>query len=151
MAKRRGIRGHASWRSPVESWLVLRRGMWGARAPATVRRRTRVAVLPVRPGALRGLQGRERAIARPAARGQRGWICDLTLQAGQLQLVSGNRLLEATLHISGRRRIVLPCRLHQLRGVVELVVERLERAAGQVRSEERRVGKECRSRWSPYH
>ena len=22
---------------------------------------------------------------------------------------------------------------------------------GQVRSEERRVGKECRSRWSPYH
>ena len=24
-------------------------------------------------------------------------------------------------------------------------------ARGQVRSEERRVGKECRSRWSPYH
>ena len=23
--------------------------------------------------------------------------------------------------------------------------------AGEVRSEERRVGKECRSRWSPYH
>ena len=23
--------------------------------------------------------------------------------------------------------------------------------AGQTRSEERRVGKECRSRWSPYH
>ena len=22
---------------------------------------------------------------------------------------------------------------------------------GQIRSEERRVGKECRSRWSPYH
>ena len=28
--------------------------------------------------------------------------------------------------------------------------EQLE-AAGGVRSEERRVGKECRSRWSPYH
>src|SRR5687768_17912097 len=27
----------------------------------------------------------------------------------------------------------------------------LERQAGQPRSEERRVGKECRSRWSPYH
>src|SRR2546422_4150087 len=26
-----------------------------------------------------------------------------------------------------------------------------EGALGQVRSEERRVGKECRSRWSPYH
>ena len=24
-------------------------------------------------------------------------------------------------------------------------------AVGEVRSEERRVGKECRSRWSPYH
>ena len=27
----------------------------------------------------------------------------------------------------------------------------LRDAAGLVRSEERRVGKECRSRWSPYH
>src|SRR2546422_10440480 len=26
-----------------------------------------------------------------------------------------------------------------------------ERALGDIRSEERRVGKECRSRWSPYH
>src|ERR1039457_453269 len=34
-----------------------------------------------------------------------------------------------------------------LRGVVALVVEYTECD----RSEERRVGKECRSRWSPYH
>jgi len=27
----------------------------------------------------------------------------------------------------------------------------LQRAADSARSEERRVGKECRSRWSPYH
>ena len=27
----------------------------------------------------------------------------------------------------------------------------LSRPAGRPRSEERRVGKECRSRWSPYH
>ena len=26
-----------------------------------------------------------------------------------------------------------------------------DRIAGSLRSEERRVGKECRSRWSPYH
>src|SRR5260221_8797621 len=32
--------------------------------------------------------------------------------------------------------------------VVKNIVERLK---GTVRSEERRVGKECRSRWSPYH
>ena len=30
-------------------------------------------------------------------------------------------------------------------------IERSGRALRQVRSEERRVGKECRSRWSPYH
>src|SRR3712207_7666446 len=28
---------------------------------------------------------------------------------------------------------------------------RIRRALGRRRSEERRVGKECRSRWSPYH
>ena len=27
----------------------------------------------------------------------------------------------------------------------------LEETQGKLRSEERRVGKECRSRWSPYH
>ena len=27
----------------------------------------------------------------------------------------------------------------------------ITRAVAQLRSEERRVGKECRSRWSPYH
>src|SRR2546421_8594150 len=29
--------------------------------------------------------------------------------------------------------------------------DRLQRSRGGIRSEERRVGKECRSRWSPYH
>ncbi len=33
----------------------------------------------------------------------------------------------------------------------EVVMEDGHRARGQFRSEERRVGKECRSRWSPYH
>src|SRR2546425_6491474 len=37
--------------------------------------------------------------------------------------------------------------------VLEGTVTDIERAmiAGRLRSEERRVGKECRSRWSPYH
>jgi len=30
-------------------------------------------------------------------------------------------------------------------------VEEVQRELGLERSEERRVGKECRSRWSPYH
>ena len=32
-----------------------------------------------------------------------------------------------------------------------IVVEELSRVDPSLRSEERRVGKECRSRWSPYH
>ena len=36
-------------------------------------------------------------------------------------------------------------------GKVELADGTELRAKGRQRSEERRVGKECRSRWSPYH
>src|SRR2546429_3772677 len=58
-----------------------------------------------------------------------------------------------------RRRALLPQRLARARPVDALALrdptrERLTRApneAQRVRSEERRVGKECRSRWSPYH
>ena len=32
-----------------------------------------------------------------------------------------------------------------------MVVEKLLKKEDTTRSEERRVGKECRSRWSPYH
>src|SRR5688572_9812149 len=34
---------------------------------------------------------------------------------------------------------------------VEVLGEALDRGADRIRSEERRVGKECRSRWSKYH
>ena len=34
---------------------------------------------------------------------------------------------------------------------LEPEIERLEAELTELRSEERRVGKECRSRWSPYH
>src|SRR3712207_9046415 len=37
------------------------------------------------------------------------------------------------------------------RGVSDLPRPRLPALEEQTRSEERRVGKECRSRWSPYH
>src|SRR2546422_4489405 len=54
------------------------------------------------------------------------------------------------------RRLVLENRNYQ-RNLEELVEERTAQLSGaltqleQSRSEERRVGKECRSRWSPYH
>src|SRR2546427_5672290 len=54
-----------------------------------------------------------------------------------------------------------PARVRAIRGQVashlvdeagaEVRRQRNHRASGTLRSEERRVGKECRSRWSPYH
>ena len=41
------------------------------------------------------------------------------------------------------------CKLRSLSWVDEIVV--VDNASDDDRSEERRVGKECRSRWSPYH
>ena len=38
-----------------------------------------------------------------------------------------------------------------LSGSLEFLAEKLDQPLETVRSEERRVGKECRSRWSPYH
>ena len=35
--------------------------------------------------------------------------------------------------------------------VCRLLLEKIIATLAQLRSEERRVGKECRSRWSPYH
>ena len=58
-------------------------------------------------------------------------------------------------------RAALELRLTELAGRRTAIRERLEAewrrpldemlAGAQPRSEERRVGKECRSRWSPYH
>ena len=42
------------------------------------------------------------------------------------------------------------CGIGQPVGLVEPEVQ-AGKAGGRKRSEERRVGKECRSRWSPYH
>ena len=41
--------------------------------------------------------------------------------------------------------------LNALQPGTEVPIHRHEKTAETVRSEERRVGKECRSRWSPYH
>ena len=41
----------------------------------------------------------------------------------------------------------------EAQGMLEMKISKMEEtlANARVRSEERRVGKECRSRWSPYH
>ena len=47
---------------------------------------------------------------------------------------------------------IAPLRFQEANAMFSLYWRWLNRAGEvQVRSEERRVGKECRSRWSPYH
>ena len=50
--------------------------------------------------------------------------------------------MAATLTVTGRRQGVL---------TVDGAEHRFRASGREARSEERRVGKECRSRWSPYH
>src|SRR2546427_8699939 len=60
-------------------------------------------------------------------------------------LIEESRIIDHLLHIPFRVAFGVfgPHHRAELEGIVELVRRR--------RSEERRVGKECRSRWSPYH
>ena len=52
--------------------------------------------------------------------------------------------------ISTPLRVPFKTALRTVSSVEDVIVE-LHTDTGAVRSEERRVGKECRSRWSPYH
>ena len=45
----------------------------------------------------------------------------------------------------------IPPNKKEINGYFEQVVQDGKDGIGLYRSEERRVGKECRSRWSPYH
>src|SRR2546426_12835014 len=61
---------------------------------------------------------------------------------------------EPILHGAGQPVMTVTERVEQEPAVLEIQVLILEenlREQGWRRSEERRVGKECRSRWSPYH
>ena len=52
------------------------------------------------------------------------------------------------------QRIISPSMLSADFGHLERDTQMIDRSAAEwvhIRSEERRVGKECRSRWSPYH
>src|SRR5271166_1625485 len=60
-------------------------------------------------------------------------------------------------HVTGVQTCALPIFLEILIGLgIDFGIHLIsrydeERTYGMARSEERRVGKECRSRWSPYH
>src|SRR2546422_1148039 len=62
------------------------------------------------------------------------------------EILPDERKIEVRRRLPGERRVQLGVRRDQL------IVDVIDRAEpGGERSEERRVGKECRSRWSPYH
>src|SRR3712207_5635626 len=66
---------------------------------------------------------------------------DMTQPVTWDQLVTAAQEQQKLLSAQGRRAESLTVWLNAL----------VESAGGSIRSEERRVGKECRSRWSPYH
>src|SRR3712207_7950201 len=76
----------------------------------------------------------------------RDWSSDVC--SSDLREVHEGRITTA-LRVGGKHGDSLLMRHH-----LHLRIEPVEPAAargGELRSEERRVGKECRSRWSPYH
>src|SRR2546426_11617922 len=73
-------------------------------------------------------------------------IADRVADAG-LRLLAATPEIEVT-NCAGKPREELE---RALAGAAALVVRSETRVTAELRSEERRVGKECRSRWSPYH
>ena len=57
----------------------------------------------------------------------------------------------STLELVGKTPIVNASRYAAKAGVTDATILVKLEAFNPARSEERRVGKECRSRWSPYH
>src|SRR5256885_7113116 len=72
------------------------------------------------------------------------------LPISPLDLARGDELVDHDLSAVGEvAELRFPDHQRVGRGAGEAVLEAQHRLLG--RSEERRVGKECRSRWSPYH
>src|SRR2546430_10127585 len=104
--------------------------------------------------------------AEPEAGGQRiaGWITRQLAAAwaacGAFECVALAYLAASSALIAVfAENLLHPVKLVSVQALVATVILALclveawvaERARGRSRSEERRVGKECRSRWSPYH
>src|SRR5258708_1551486 len=92
------------------------------------------------------------ALGKLMIRNWKNWEQNLVIQAirganhGMAQPVRG----DGKFH--GHERIILPVKKFQLASIViARRLQGLDDAGMNDRSEERRVGKECRSRWSPYH
>src|SRR5256885_3955603 len=69
------------------------------------------------------------------------------LKAGRIFVATIEKIIDPREDGHASAEIVIGREIHQI------IIRRVEPLDGEasVRSEERRVGKECRSRWSPYH
>src|SRR2546422_11595656 len=88
---------------------------------------------------------------RPIVAGTQGVVSGghpLVSMAGMRMLLSGGNAFDAAVAAGFAAAVVEPTASYTLCGeCVALIHDARKRE----RSEERRVGKECRSRWSPYH
>src|SRR6266566_10071149 len=82
-----------------------------------------------------------------------GWLC--VLLVGGFAVTHLTSLLSNEFSVPGtdseRARTILERHFGDRSDGAFTVVFRLRDGVDRARSEERRVGKECRSRWSPYH
>ena len=68
-----------------------------------------------------------------------------------LQILEFNKIIEKLITLASCEPGVRLCSKLKPDTDFQTIVKNQEETAATTRSEERRVGKECRSRWSPYH
>jgi len=106
-----------------------------------------VAIDSVNPSLVPGGAG-EAEIARHIG----GWASGNGLEARMLEETPGRPSVLVRARGTGGGRTLLLCGHIDTVGVEGMTDPHTPRVDGdRMRSEERRVGKECRSRWSPYH
>src|SRR3712207_9461299 len=93
---------------------------------------------------------RLKAMAMPGARFAAASTCGVALDVGQHHGADGGRDQQRAGEIE-RQQIAGEEHLGDRLDVAGLPALHAREAGDGERSEERRVGKECRSRWSPYH
>src|SRR5260370_5424486 len=77
--------------------------------------------------------------------------CALPIYAGRLRITQAERINKSRLTQSNAQPTSVIVPLNPTSSVASGYSSVLTRPRSILRSEERRVGKECRSRWSPYH
>ena len=78
-------------------------------------------------------------------------ITDDDLGLASRRIRTWDNCMSHTFTLEGSGHNPRSTKAHRLKNRDEAQLMVLNRRAGLLRSEERRVGKECRSRWSPYH